>query len=113
MISKGGRQSGCKNYDNETLLNIIDAQKPISPAQWRKVAEAYSVASRETFVREGSKVRRHFVEKLCNRMLKPTGNSAAEGKGAIIARAQKIAESIHSAEESRTIFLSILLAELS
>lgn len=99
MISKG-RQCGTKNYNNEMLLNIVEAQKPVSTAQWKKVAESYAVASGEATVREGAKVRRHFVEKLCNKMLKPTGNSAADGKGTTIAKAQKIAESIFAAEDS-------------
>lgn len=56
-------------------------------------------------MRVGSKVRRHFDEKLYNRTLKPTGKSAADGNGAIIARAYILLKNL-----VRSLF-SLLLTE--
>jgi hypothetical protein len=56
------------------------------------VAERYQEASGETFLRDGPDLRRHFIQKLCNRGIKPTGN-AGETNG-VTKRAQEIYESI-------------------
>jgi chemotaxis protein histidine kinase CheA len=56
------------------------------------VAERYQEASGETLLRDGPDLRRHFIQKLCNRGIKPTGNSGE--KNGATKRAQEIYESI-------------------
>jgi hypothetical protein len=56
------------------------------------VAERYQEASGETLLRDGLDLRRHFIQKLCNRGIKPTGNAGE--KNGVTKRAQEIYESI-------------------
>jgi hypothetical protein len=71
-----GRRSGYPNYKKTILINIIESILPTGAEGWRMVAERYKVRSEESFIRDGSDMKRHFIEKMCLRNKKFTGQSA-------------------------------------
>jgi hypothetical protein len=73
MSKKAGRKAGSKNYSNELVLNIVCAILPTSSDQWEEVARRYNFVAEGAVPRTGQDIKRHFIEKLCNRMKKPTG----------------------------------------
>lgn len=79
------------NYKAKILLNIVDRLEPIGSAQWMEVADKYKVDSGEGDLRDWQDLKRYFVEKLCDKNKKPTGESAPKPQ---VARAQAIYEKI-------------------
>ena len=79
-----------KLYNNDVLMNVVEAVKPKGAEAWKEVCLRYifiiitnfllftlnfryQQATGEDAVRDYESVRRHFVEKLCNNFKKPTG----------------------------------------
>ena len=79
------------NYKAKILLDIVDRLEPIGSAQWMDVADRYKVDSGEGSLRDWQDLKRYFVEKLCDKNKKPTGESAPKPQ---VARAQAIYEKI-------------------
>ena len=84
-MSKKGRRT--VNYNNDCLLDIIERIKPSGAEDWNEVANLYHTSSKELILRDGSGIKRHFIEVLCNKYRKPTGRSAPSAR---IERAQNI-----------------------
>lgn len=84
------RQPGAINYNNELLLiNIIEEQKPKGATGWQNVAILYKNRSNDAIQRDPEDIKRQWIEKLCNKMKKPTGNTGQEAKNRIF-RCQQI-----------------------
>jgi len=96
MASKG-RKSGIPNYKKDILLNVIESILPVSSLDWEIVASRYQEISGESVIRDHMEIKRQFNQKLCNRGVKPTGNSGANSS---ILKAQKISYKILKKEES-------------
>jgi hypothetical protein len=69
------RGLGSPNYNNEVLIQIVDTLKPTGAAGWENVAVLCQSRSKEIKLREYEDVKRQWIEKLCNKMKKPTGRS--------------------------------------
>ncbi len=98
MASKG-RKSGVPNYKKDVLLNIVASLLPVSTLDWENVVTRYRETTGEIFTREAGEVKRTFLQnnKMCNRGVKPTGNSGANSS---VLRAQKIYAKILAKQES-------------
>ena len=92
-----GRKKGCPNYKKDILLNVISDVLPAGQVGWTTVANRYMIATSENLLRDGVDIKRHFIEKLCNKNKKPTGES---GPVADIKRAQEIYRRILVKESS-------------
>jgi hypothetical protein len=97
---QSGRRSGFPNYKREILLNIINDILPVGQEHWKEVANRYKVAASENCVRDSVDLKRHFLEKLCDRNKKPTGVSSPKPE---IQRVQKIYRRILQRENSCSI----------
>ena len=82
----GGRKS--PNYKTEILLRIVSRIQPASAAEWKRVAVDYKIDSHEVEERDGVDIKRHFIEKMCNRNKKVTGE--ASPKNALVKEAQRL-----------------------
>lgn len=93
MKAKGGRAAGVPNYQNDVLINVIEAVLPDGPLQWSIVAQRYQEASGEREIRDGHDIKRHFTthKSLCNNGKKVTGSSAPKPQ---VARCQDIWQKI-------------------
>ena len=89
MKARGGRAAGVPNYQNDVLINVIEAVLPDGPLQWSIVAQRYQEASGEREIRDGHDIKRHFTthKNLCNNGKKVTGSSAPKPQ---VARCQYI-----------------------
>eukprot|EP01035_Chromulina_nebulosa_P001212 gene1212-1632_t len=76
-----------RTYNTTVLLNIIESVKPVGMYMWQEVAKRYQEATNESTLRDHDDIKRHFIEKLCNRGMKPTGRST---KSEEVDRAQAI-----------------------
>jgi hypothetical protein len=92
-----GRQTGVPNYKKDILLNIIENILPSSSDDWMQVAIRYQDASGEVKLRDPYEIKRQFTQKLCNKGLKPTGNSGEKSR---ILKAQRIYQKIFDKNES-------------
>ena len=77
------------NYKAKILLDVVDFVLPIGSVQWQEVAQRYKAESGDADLRDWQDLKRYFVEKLCDKNRKPTGESAPKPQ---VARAQAIHE---------------------
>jgi hypothetical protein len=92
------RTKAVKNYNNVELLSSIEFHLPIGSLGWDKVASRYQSNTQELELREGAVIKRHFMEKLCEKgQKKPTGKSAPNQ---LLARAQMVLKLILEKENS-------------
>ncbi len=96
------RGSGTTNYRNDILMQVIAELRPCGALAWSNVAAIYHQRSNEAFVRDGDDVKRHWIEKLCNKMKKPTGNTGASIRDRIY-RAQLIQREILLQNDARLV----------
>ena len=64
-----------QKYDDDILLDWTNQIKPIFSEMWDDVAIKYQKHSEELLLRESTDLKRHFQEKLCNKMQVITGTS--------------------------------------
>jgi hypothetical protein len=76
------RGLGNPNYNNALLIEIIDSLKPSGALAWQNVAVLYQHRSNEVKLRDYEDIKRHWLEKLCNKMKKPTGKTGATDQDA-------------------------------
>jgi hypothetical protein len=81
-------------------LDIISNFKPVAKESWIRVAEKYQEFSKEVIVRDATDVKRHFIEKMCNKNRKPTGSSGQDDN---IRKAQAVYNSILVKENAKSI----------
>ncbi len=72
---------------------MIQEVLPAGAYEWEQVANLYKERSCESDVRDKDDIKRHWVEKLCNKFKKPTGN--AGGAKDFILRCQRVQAKIH------------------
>lgn len=99
MVTRKGRRTGKPNYKNDSLLEIINSKLPCGMEGWKEVCLEYKYASGEELLREAQDVRRHFYDKLCNKLKKVTRDSGANSK---IRQAQDIYAKILRKESAMT-----------
>jgi hypothetical protein len=80
-----------KRYNDDLLINIVELIKPNSGAKWKMVASKYMEATGEVELRDPDSIKKYFFQKLCNKLMKPTGSASPKP---IVARAQKVWRSI-------------------
>eukprot|EP01035_Chromulina_nebulosa_P019560 gene19560-25460_t len=76
-----------KTYNTNILLDVIENVKPVGIFMWKEVAKKYQEATNELKLRDYDDIKRHFIEKLCNRGIKLTNKTI---KSEVIERAQAI-----------------------
>ena len=74
------------NYKAKFLLDVVDLVLPIGR---QEVSQRYKAESGDADLRDWQDLKRYFVEKLCDKNRKPTGESAPKPQ---VARAQAIHE---------------------
>ena len=73
-----GRKTGAKNYIKELLYSIIKEIEPSSTEHWKLVGNQYQELSGEDAPRDPDCLRTYFIEKMCNKWKKVTGESAPQ-----------------------------------
>ena len=86
---------GKANYKVETLIQVVEEKLPNGSQGWIEVACLYQHASGEVVLWDPDDVKRHWIEKCCNKFKKPTGNPG-DPKRDIILRCQQIQQRIHA-----------------
>lgn len=89
---------GAKNYKKVVLLEVVKEVLPAGAYEWEQVANLYKERSCESDVRDKDDIKRHWVEKLCNKFKKPTGNGG--GAKDFFLRCQRVQAKIHKKCES-------------
>ena len=89
------RTSGAIGYNKEILISVVKKILPVSMIQWEQVARSYFGDPDETEIRDPEHVKRQWIEVVCNKMKKPTGES---GPSRLTARCQKIQDTINRAQ---------------
>jgi len=94
------RAKGKANYKTDVLIQVVEELLPNGAQGWTEVARLYQVRTGEFTVREYDDVKRHWIEKCCNKFKKPTGNPG-DPKRDMILRCQRIQERIHEKSSSQ------------
>jgi len=98
------RAKGKANYKIEALIQVVEELLPNGAQGWTEVARLYQVRTGELAVREDNDMKRHWIEKCCNKFKKQTGNPG-DPKRDVILRCQRIQEQIH--EKSSSLILGV------
>ena len=93
-----GRAAGAKNYKKDVLLEVVKEVLPSGAYEWERVCALYKERSGESDLRDKDDVKRHWIEKMCYKFKKPTGNAGAASD--FIRRCQKVQALIHKKCES-------------
>ncbi len=93
-----GRAAGAKNYKKKVLLDVVKEILPHGSYAWEQVAVAYKEKSGESELRDKDDVKRHWVERMCNKYKKPTGKSGDEND--FILKCQRVQRQIHKKSEA-------------
>jgi len=72
------RKKGSVNYKNHLLIAIVKEKLPNGDYGWQAVPAAYQEAAKEDDVRDSHDVKKHWIQKLCNGMKKPTGRTGGK-----------------------------------
>ncbi len=89
---------GAKNYKKGVLLEVVKEVLPAGAYELEQVADLYKERSGEKEFHAKDDIKCHWVEKLCNKFKKPTGN--AGGAKDFILRCQRVQAKIHKKCES-------------
>jgi hypothetical protein len=100
---RGGRAPGARNYDDESLIKIIDRIRPTLPPDWVRVAEEYYAENdEENGLRKPADIKKHFETVLARKGVIRTGSSGKD----IHSRAAEIyidiADARKALEEAKT-----------
>ena len=87
------RSKGKQNYKVDVLIQVVEEKLPNGAQGWQEVAFLYQQRSGELVLRDYRDVKRHWVDKCCNKFKKPTGNPG-DPKRDMILRCQRIQERI-------------------
>ena len=98
------RAKGKLNYKVETLIQVVEEKLPNGALGWIEVAALYQHCSGELILRDHEDVKRHWIEKCCNKFKKPTGNPG-DPKRDMILRCQRIQGRIH--EKSSSLIMGV------
>jgi hypothetical protein len=98
------RAKGKANYKVETLIQVVEEKLPNGAQGWIEVAALYQHYSGELIICDHEDVKRHWIEKCCNKFKKPTGNPG-DPKRDMILRCQRIQGRIH--EKSSSLMLGV------
>jgi hypothetical protein len=93
------RAKGKANYKVETLIQVVEEKLPNGAQGWIEVAALYQYASGELVLCDHEDVKRHWIEKCCHKLKKPTG-TPGDPKRDMILRCQWIQERIHAKSAS-------------
>jgi hypothetical protein len=77
----------------DVLIQVVEEKLPNGAQGWQEVAFLYQQRSGELVLRDYEDVKRHWVDKCCNKFKKPTGNPG-DPKRDMILRCQRIQERI-------------------
>jgi len=87
------RAKGKANYKVDTLIVAVEELLPNGSRGWQEVAVLYQHRSGELILQDHNDVKRHWIEKCCFKLKKPTGNPG-DPKRDMILRCQQIQERI-------------------
>jgi hypothetical protein len=87
------RSKGKQNYKVDVLIQVVEEKPPNGAQGWQEVAFLYQQRSGELVLRDYEDVKRHWVDKCCNKFKKPTDNPG-DPKRDMILRCQRIQERI-------------------
>ncbi len=87
------RAKGKVNYKADLLIQVVEEKLPAGAIGWQEVAALYQLRSGELALRDHEDVKRHWVEKCCNKYKKPTG-TPGDPKRDMILRCQRIHQKI-------------------
>jgi hypothetical protein len=87
------RAKGKVNYKADLLIQVVEEKLPAGAIGWQEVAALYQFRSGELALRDHEDVKRHWVEKCCNKYKKPTG-TPGDPKRDMILRCQRIHQKI-------------------
>ena len=65
-----------KNYKKEVLLEVVKKALPCGTYEWEGVCSLYKERYGESNLHDKDDVKRHWVEKMCNKLNKPMGNAS-------------------------------------
>ena len=83
------RTKGKVNYKTNELIEAIEKNLPQGAEGWKEVAVMYKVKTSDNVLCDYEDLKRHWVEKLCNRFKKLTG-STGSARSDIILRCQRV-----------------------
>jgi len=86
------------------LIQVVEEKLPNGAQGWIEVAALYQHCSGELILRDHEDVKRHWIEKCCNKFKKPTGNQG-DPKRDMILRCQRIQGRIH--EKSSSLIMGV------
>ncbi len=89
------RAKGKANYKVDTLIVAVEELLPNGSRGWQEVAVLYQHRSGELILQDHNDVKRHWIEKCCFKLKKPTGNPG-DPKRDMILRCQWIQERFHN-----------------
>jgi hypothetical protein len=87
------RLKGKANYKVDMLILVVEEMLPSGAQAWQEVAALYQARSSEMLLQDHNDIKRHWVDKCCNKFKKPTGNPG-DLKRVMILRCQRIHERI-------------------
>jgi hypothetical protein len=93
------RAKGTANYKVDVLIQVVEELLPNGAQGWQEAAFLYQHRSGEMNLRDNDDVKRHWIEKCCNKFKKPTG-VPGDPKRDMILRCQRIQQRIHSKTSS-------------
>jgi hypothetical protein len=83
------RSKGKANYKVDVLILIVEEKLPNGAHVWQEVAALYQARSGESSLWDHDNAKRHWTDKCCNKLKKPTG-SPGDPKRDMILRYQRI-----------------------
>jgi hypothetical protein len=83
------RSKGKANYKVDVLILVVEEKLPNGAQAWQEVAAIYQAWSGEMLLQDHNDIKRHWVDKCCNKFKKPTG-TPGDPKRDMILRCQRI-----------------------
>jgi hypothetical protein len=78
------RSKGKVNYKVDMLIMVVEEMLPNVAQAWQEIAVLYQSRSGEMVLRDPNDVKRHWVDKCCNKFKKPSGTPGNPKKDMIL-----------------------------
>jgi hypothetical protein len=88
------RAKGKANCKTDALIQVVEELLPNGVQGWTEAATLYQARTGELSFKEYDDMKRHWIEKCCNKFKKPTGNPG-DPKRVMFLRCQRIQEQNH------------------
>ena len=78
------RSKGKVNYKVDMLIMVVEEMLPNVAQAWQEIAVLYQSRSGEMVLQDPNDVKRHWVDKCCNKFKKPSGTPGNPKKDMIL-----------------------------